>query len=36
VRFFGLRGIPSVTETMTKGDIVQRIYEKVGFSKKEA
>jgi integration host factor subunit alpha len=34
VKRFGLRGVPSVT--MTKGDIVEHIYEKVGFSKKEA
>jgi integration host factor subunit alpha len=34
VKRFGRWGAPTVT--MTKGDIVERIYEKVGFSKKEA
>jgi len=30
------KGAPEKGATMTKADIVERIYEKVGFSKKEA
>ncbi|MFT5586365.1 MAG: integration host factor subunit alpha, partial [Cognaticolwellia sp.] len=27
---------PTATRTMTKADLVERVYEQVGFSKKEA